>query len=100
MWDSNFCSPVNVAWFLLKYSVNLVMVRTIITPKKNHIQLDIPNEYVGKEIEVTFSAVDEVSDSNSKKSTMADFWACLSDKSAVTLHNHVEQTRNEWDRNI
>ena len=76
------------------------MVRTIITPEKSSIQLDIPKEYVGKEIEVTFLALDELAKSNSDKSTMADFWGVISDDTAEMLHKNVEQSRNEWERDI
>ena len=76
------------------------MVRTIITPENTHIQLDIPKEYVGKEIEVTFLALDELISDPQSKLTMVDFWGIISDDTANTLHKNVEQSRNEWERNI
>ena len=36
------------------------MARTIITPKNTNINLSIPNDYVGKPIEITFVALDEL----------------------------------------
>ncbi|MEO6285892.1 MAG: hypothetical protein ABIN80_28985 [Dyadobacter sp.] len=35
------------------------MIRTIVTPDKPYISLDIPREYVGKEIEVIAFSKDE-----------------------------------------
>jgi hypothetical protein len=76
------------------------MVRTIITPENTHIRLDIPKEYVGKEIEVTFLALDELVKDKPNKLTMADFWGIISDDTAQLLHKNAEQSRNEWERDI
>lgn len=75
------------------------MVRTTLIPDNTHIELDIPAEYVGREIEITYAALDEKIVS-SKKKTMADFLGILSNRSAEGLHNHVKKTRNEWERDI
>ena len=76
------------------------MVRTVITPENTHIQLDIPKEYVGKEIEVTFLALDELVKDKPTKLTMADFWGVISDDTAKLLQKKTEQSRDEWERNI
>ncbi len=76
------------------------MVRTIIIPENTDVQLTIPNEYVGKEIEITILALDELTASKPISGTMADFWNTMSDDTANTLHKDVEQTRNEWERDI
>jgi hypothetical protein len=76
------------------------MVRTIITPENTNLQLAIPKEYVGKEIEVTVLALDELTANSTSKVTMADFWNTMSDDTAKILHKDVEQSRNEWERNI
>lgn len=76
------------------------MVRTIITPENTSVQLAIPKEYVGKEIEVTVLALDELTGDKPVKVTMADFWNTMSDDTAKILHKDVEQSRNEWERNI
>lgn len=78
------------------------MLRKIIRPTNRHIQLDIPGEYVGKEIEITYLPLEEV---NSKKQEpsrkkMKDFWGILSDRTAAKLHEHVAKSREEWERNI
>jgi len=83
-----------------KYSRKFdIMVRTTLIPDNTHIELDIPAEYVGREIEIVYSALDEMIPSDKKK-TMADFLGILSDKSAKKLHAHVKKTRKEWDRGI
>ncbi len=75
------------------------MVRTVITPTESTVKLSIPEEYVGKTIEVTFHELDE-SEQKPAKKTMADFWGVISDQTAEALHHHVKQSRNEWDSNI
>ncbi|PJJ83369.1 hypothetical protein [Mucilaginibacter auburnensis] len=75
------------------------MVRTVVVPSNSHIQLDIPAEYVGKEIEITFLALDELKRSGAKK-TMGDFWAVMSDDTSDALRKHIEETRDEWERGI
>lgn len=75
------------------------MVRTIITPTDTNISLSIPEDYIGKPIEVTFLALEEIEAKPGSK-TMADFWGVISDRTAEVLHQEVEQSRKEWDSNI
>ena len=74
------------------------MVRTILTPDNTHIELDIPVEYVGRKLEITFLPIDEYN--SGKKSTMADFWGILSDETTKELHSHINKSRDEWERDI
>jgi hypothetical protein len=71
------------------------MVRTVITPTNTNITLSIPEDYVGKPIEITFLALDELEPKPAKK-TMADFWGVISDQTAETLHQQVQESRNQW----
>lgn len=75
------------------------MVRTVITPTDINITLSIPEDYVGKPIEITFLALEELEPKSPKK-TMADFWGVISDQTAQTLHQQVEQSRSEWYNSI
>jgi hypothetical protein len=74
------------------------MIKEILTPADTHIEFDIPMEYVGKRVEITFSQVDDIVDE--KKITMADFWGILSDETARELRIDVEKSRAEWERDI
>jgi hypothetical protein len=69
------------------------MVRTIVTPDNTHLELDIPVEYVGKRLEVTYLALDEIENPRGKK-TMADFWGILSDETSADLMELVKSSRN------
>lgn len=76
------------------------MVRTIITPSNTDVHLSIEKEYVGKAIEITYLALDELEHKSTPKKTMADFWNTISDETAKKLHDNVNQMRNKWDRDI
>lgn len=77
------------------------MIRTIVRPKSNEITLDIPKEYISKEIEVTYLTLDELYGEKQKsQKTMKDFWGTLSDETAAKFHDYVKQSREEWERNI
>lgn len=75
------------------------MIRTIITPADTNINLSVPEDYVGKPIEVTFVALDELQQKPAKK-TMADFWGVISNETAKTLYQRAEESGNEWNNNI
>ncbi len=76
------------------------MVRTIITPADTDIHLSIAKEYVGKTLEITYLALDELQQQDAPKKTIADFWNTISDETAEKLHDNVKQMRNEWERDI
>ena len=75
------------------------MVRTIVTPENTHIELDIPVDYIGKRVEITYLLVDEINNGAST-GTMSDFWGILSDKTANELHAQINKSRQEWERDI
>jgi hypothetical protein len=69
------------------------VARTILTPDNTHIELEVPVEYVGRKVEITFSPIDEYN--TGKKSTMADFFGILSDETSKELHTLVRRSRDE-----
>ncbi|MEA5428342.1 hypothetical protein [Arcicella lustrica] len=76
------------------------MLRTSITPGQRDILLSVPQEYVGKKIEVLMYAIEEIVEELPRKVTMADFWGKLSDESAQKIHDNVKQMRSEWEQDI
>ncbi len=71
------------------------MTKTFITPENNNIFLSVPEEYIGKKIEVLMYAVDEV-DELKTETTMAEFEGILSEDEANQLQEYVKQSREEW----
>lgn len=76
------------------------MLRTSITPEQRDILLSVPQEYVGKKIEVLMYSIEEIVEELPRKVTMADFWGKLSDESAQKIHDNVKQMRSEWEQDI
>ena len=77
------------------------MIKTIITPQNNSLCIVIPNNYVGKEIEVILYAKDELEEEKIKpKKTLANFTGILSENDYQSLKSHAEQARKEWNRDI
>ena len=76
------------------------MVRTIIIPANADVHISIQKEYIGKPIEITYVALEELEHKPVSKKTMADFWGILSDKTAEDLQEQVKQSRNEWEDSL
>ncbi len=78
------------------------MIKTTAIPKNNSYKLDIPSQYIGKKIEILFYALDEVAPEKNItiKKSMADFSGILSESDYLSLKEHTEKARNEWNRNI
>jgi hypothetical protein len=78
------------------------MIKTIAIPKTSSYQLDIPASYIGKKIEILFYSLDEVAEDKktTPKKTMADFRGILSERDYLSLKEHTDQARKEWNRDI
>ena len=75
------------------------MVRTVITPTQADIHLSIPENYIGKKVEITFFALDELMGKQSKK-TMGDFLGLLSEDEYIQLKEYTQEARKEWNRDF
>ena len=83
------------------------MIKTVVIPQNNQLQLTIPNSYIGKEIEVFLYAkeelveeVEKVEDKPVKVNNMARFRGLLTPEEADKFHIYHKQARSEWDRDI
>ena len=83
------------------------MIKTIVIPQNNQLQLTIPNSYIGKEIEVFLYAKEEleeeiqkVEDKPVKINNAARFRGILTSEEADQLQEYVKKSREEWDRDI
>lgn len=75
------------------------MVRTILKSNQNDLTIHLPDNLVGKLIEVIAFEVNEETPSESikqplKPSQMRGF---LSKKTLDSMHEHLNQNRSEWD---
>ncbi len=80
------------------------MIRTIITPLNTDLHIDLPIDYIGKQLEVLVFATDETNKVNgkakNKPGVMAQFWGVISKETGEEMHKHIEQSRSEWERDI
>jgi len=72
------------------------MVRTIIRPDKTDIHLSIPQEYVGKEIEITYMSLDELKEKPLSKKNLSELAGSLSHETAEAMLKYIEESRSEW----
>ena len=77
------------------------MIKTTIVPQNNTYSLPIPNNYIGKEIEVLFYAKDEITITEVPKlNNAARFKGMLSEKDAAKYDLYLKKVRGEWERDI
>jgi hypothetical protein len=81
------------------------MIRTFITPTKSkyNLVLDLPEDYLGQELElIVFKKQEGLAEDKkaSPKKSMADFSGILSENDYQSLKAHTEQARKEWNRDI
>ncbi len=77
------------------------MIRTIVTPQNNNIHLSIPNNYIGKEIEVFLYAKEElVEQKPTKVNTASRFKGLLNNGEADKYNTYLQETRNQRERDI
>jgi len=74
------------------------MVRTIITPRQTDILLAIPENYIGKKVEITFFALEELLEDKKPQKTLSDFFGVLAENDYQQLKEYSSQSRKEWDR--
>ncbi len=79
------------------------MIRTKVTPEHQDISIHIPQDYVGKQIEVLLYAIDELQEEKQVEGKKpSDFRGKLklSDEQYIDFQNHVKNIRDEWKRDI
>ena len=83
------------------------MVRTVITPSQTDVRLAIPENYIGKKVEVTFFALEELFEDkqphlcfaqSAMQKTLGDFFGVLAENDFQQLKEYTTQARKEWDR--
>lgn len=79
------------------------MLRTSITPEQTDIHISVPQNYVGRKLELLLYPVDELTDEiveNPIKKKPSDFVGTLSKEEGEKFHKYLKQARNEWERNF
>ena len=77
------------------------MFKTIAIPQNTSLHLEIPNIYVGKEIEILLFAKDELVEQKTKENKkLSDFTGVFSENDYQSLKLNTEKSRTEWNRDI
>ena len=76
-------------------------IRIVITPENKDVHILIPDDYIGRRLEVLLYAMDEPLDLKPEnENIMAEFKGILTSKEAEQLQEYVKKSREEWNRNI
>lgn len=76
------------------------MIKTVTIPQKNSYNLAIPNNYIGKKIEILVYALDELTDQNTapEKIKLSDkYKGIITKEQGQNLNDHIKQMRNDWN---
>jgi len=79
------------------------MIRTVITPDTQDISIHLPENYIGKQIEVLLYATEELKEQNAEgKKKASEFKGALnlSQEQYDDFQSHIKNIRNEWERDI
>ena len=75
------------------------MRRTVITPSENKCVIILPDEYVGKKIEISFLALDEVTLGERDKIALKKYRGIFNfdSKKQEKFNHYLSEMRNEWE---
>ena len=77
------------------------MVRTLLTPQQQNISILVPQNYVGRQIEVLLFPVDELEEQQTPKpNNAAKYKGVLSKEEGEKFNQYIRQARSEWDRDF
>jgi len=83
------------------FSYLCLMIRSLITPQSTDLHIAIPDNYIGRKVEVlVFTYDDPIETPKATPDIMAQFWGVISEHTTEEMHKHVAQSRAEWERDI
>jgi hypothetical protein len=77
------------------------MIKTVVIPKKAELNITIPEDYIGKLVEVILYAADEVKEPGDQ-TTISTLRGKLNltEEQYSDFNNYLSNSRNEWNRDI
>ena len=78
------------------------MVRTLVTPQQQNISILVPQNYVGRQIEVLLYAVDELIEEEQKviPNNAAKYKGIFTKEEGEKFNDYIKKARDEWDRDF
>jgi hypothetical protein len=78
-----------------------MLTRTSIIPTSDKFYLSIPQQYVGREVEVLIFPKSEITEvAEPAKKSMAQYRGVLSKKEGEKMQKYILKARKEWQRTI
>ena len=74
------------------------MIRTTIVPENTNLQLSIPKDYVGKQVEVLVFTTDEIKENESETHNVSNLRGKLqlTDEQYLDFQKYIKDSRSEW----
>ena len=74
------------------------MIRTTVVPENTNLQLSIPQDYVGKKVEVLVFTADEINENKSDAHNVSSLRGKLqlSEEQYLDFQKYLKDSRNEW----
>lgn len=77
------------------------MIRTLLTPQQQNISIMIPQNYIGRQIEVLLYAVDElIEEKIARPNNAAKYKGIFSREEGEKFNQYLKQARSEWERDF
>ena len=77
------------------------MIKTVVIPENGFLNIPVPKDYNGKEVQVLLYTNDEVLvEKTVKEKNASRFKGLLTEEEAEKYDKYLQQARSEWDRNI
>jgi hypothetical protein len=73
------------------------MIRTTITPVDTSITLSVPENYIGKKVEVLIFDTEEVQNNEKSSIKPSSLRGGLSKETAKKMQQYIQKSRDEWD---
>jgi hypothetical protein len=73
-----------------------IMTSTIIIPSESMVYVPVPSSYIGRQVEVTFSLLDDVDKPKPTMKLSDMFKGVFSKEDAESFVEHTKTMRNEW----
>ena len=85
--------------FLKTIQKDMQALRQIVNIKDNLLQVILPADFNAEKVEVIVLPIEEKNKSD-KLSNSERFSGAISKETAEKLHKHLNEVRNEWERDI
>jgi len=73
------------------------MASTVIIPRKSRVYVSVPQSFIGKQVEVSYTLKEETNKPKSDVPLSEMFRGVFSKEDAESFMKHTQTLRNEWN---